>query len=88
MKIDSISSSTYTSNAANSGRTANVKSVSGKDIGKGGHLSSQTGLTIAEQAYFAKLFPGAATQSNSQKTYSPSGVSQLVELGQIVNRKG
>ncbi len=46
------------------------------------------GLSHAERAFFAKLFPDASSRINSHSTsYSAGGPRPTVELGQIINRK-
>jgi len=88
MKIDSVSNMAYT------------QDISGRSPAAGAHQASQfkseqpeiapadNGLTGAEKAFFAKLFPGSVGQVNAQRTYSPVGINPKVDLGQIVNRKG
>ncbi len=48
---------------------------------------SHNGLTTAERAFFAKLFPDLSQQAGTSSTYSPSGIRSSVEPGQIINRK-
>lgn len=45
------------------------------------------GLTTAERAFFAKLFPESSSQIHAHSTYSPNGVHSSIEPGQIINRK-
>jgi hypothetical protein len=96
MKVDSISNSLYgtsliqTQRISQTGNLRPQSQISGiqnqNTMGTEG-ISSTTGLTSAERAFFAKLFPNAASEINSHVTYSPVGVNSSVELGQIINRK-
>ncbi len=90
MKVGSISGNiSYASqvsrkqSAAGGNQTAAPQKASGQTAG----VSSHTGLTSAERAFFARLFPDSVSQINSHKTYSPSGIQNSVEPGQIINRK-
>jgi len=82
----------YTKNASNAGSVARlgtqVSRIANPDFARpASNTSSTTGLTNAERAYFAKLFPDSVSQINSHKTYSPSGINSSIDLGQIINRK-
>ena len=88
MKIDSISNLAYFQNVMNTAHTANTRQVSHDQILKTEATTIDNGLTGAERAYFAQLFPGSTGQISSHKTYSPAGINAPVELGQIINRKG
>lgn len=88
MKIDSVSNLSYVQNVMSNGRTPNARPVLQDQNLKTQAPTSESGLTGAERAFFAKLFPGSSVQITSHKTYSPAGFKTSVELGQIVNRKG
>ncbi len=90
MKIDSISNPGYTQEIGSSGRGANVRQVAQNQNQRTqmNTVSPDNGLSGAERAFFAKLFPGSSVQSNPPKTYSATGFNASVNLGQIVNRKG
>ena len=89
------------SRLSRSGQTAKVSSVDTTHSGTGAYpvLSTSAssvgnsseihnGLSSAERAFFAKLFPDASSRINAHSTtYSPGGVQSPVELGQIINRK-
>ncbi|HUI29746.1 MAG TPA: hypothetical protein VLX91_05980 [Candidatus Acidoferrales bacterium] len=94
MRIDSISNPlngtglTHVHNVSNTSRASNAQQTfQGKDQ-QVEIAPPENGLTGAERAYFAGLFPGSVLQINTHKTYSPTGISAMVEPGQIVNRKG
>lgn len=81
MKIGSVSNMGYPSvSQTGSARTS-------KSPASAGAVSSHGGLTSAERAFFAKLFPESSSQIHAHSTYSPNGVHSLVEPGQIINRK-
>lgn len=88
MKIDSISSTTYSPvsqrGPANTPKTAAPEH---KAPATSGASLSSNGLTGAERAFFAKLFPESSLQINTHSTYSQNGVQSSVQLGQIINRK-
>jgi hypothetical protein len=87
VRIDSISNLAYTQTTANTGHAAGARQAS-QSRSQQIDMPPEKGLTGAERAFFAKLFPGSGSQISAHKTYSPAGMSSTVELGQIVNRKG
>jgi hypothetical protein len=88
MKIDSISNSGFSPVSQSSqARAAKVAAPEQKSQAAGGAALSHNGLTSAEHAFFAKLFPEISSQKNAHATYSPNGVHSSVETGQIINRK-
>ncbi|MGO9481928.1 MAG: hypothetical protein ACLP05_09135 [Candidatus Kryptoniota bacterium] len=101
MKIDSLSNLSYVqdfSKVGNAVRGINQgsKSKSVETQNTGSLLAAQSpksgafspaGLTSAERAYFAKLFPDSLSQISSHNTYSPTGLNSSLELGQMINRK-
>ncbi|MCL5268219.1 MAG: hypothetical protein M1469_08975 [Bacteroidetes bacterium] len=90
MKVGSISSNiSYVSAVSGKGSAAGAKEASApqKSQGQSAGVSPHTGLTSAERAFFAKLFPDSISQINSHKTYSPNGIKASIEPGQIINRK-
>jgi len=88
MRIDSISQLGYSQNVASVGRLTKTQQVSQNKNQQAEVAPPDNGLTGAERAFFAKLFPGSVLQISTHKTYSLSGLNATVELGQIVNRKG
>ncbi len=104
MKVDMVSSLAPGSISPNKGvgspRASHVQQTGGSDpVGVSasganvqtkptGTVSGHGGLTNAERAFFAKLFPDSKSQINAHATtYSPGGNRSPVELGQIINRK-
>ncbi|MFZ1081937.1 MAG: hypothetical protein WAO19_08425 [Candidatus Kryptoniota bacterium] len=96
MKIDSLSSLSYAQSISQVGNPArgsnqiskpNAASQQQEAQSLASGASSTTGLSNAERAYFAQLFPDSLSQINSHGTYSTAGVNSYVELGQIINRK-
>ncbi len=95
MKIDSISNLTYSPNIAHREPIGGAKNTAPeqKPQEAASAVSHHNGLTSAERAFFAKLFPDSSSQISSHlpvnidKTYSPNGIHSSVELGQIINRK-
>ena len=96
MKVDSLSNIGYTPAAIQ--RNPAAGSVSGAQAARTADSAKANGinggLTSAERAYFASLFPSSSEQINSHspggsvgETYSPRGLRSSVETGQIVNRK-
>ncbi len=88
MKIDSISNLTYMPGLANAGRAAGIQQPLPNKSYPTEVAPPDNGLTGAERAFFSRLFPGSAHQIGAHNTYTPTGFSTPVELGQIVNRKG
>ena len=66
-------------------------SIQGIKMAQPGRMASSPspsgGLTSAERAYFAKLFPDLTRQISSQRTYSQGGANSSMDLGQIINTK-
>ena len=87
MRIDSIPNLAYTQTTLNTGHTAGTRQAS-QSRSQQTEMPPEKGLTGAEKAFFAKLFPGSGAQISAHKTYSPAGMNSTVELGQLVNRKG
>lgn len=90
MKVGSISSGmSFTAGVSAKGSAAGAKEIAApqKSQGQSTGISSHTGLTSAERAFFAKLFPDSISQISSHKTYSPNGIKASIEPGQIINRK-
>lgn len=88
MKVDSISNLGYSPiSQREPAKTSKISAPEQKLHASAGTTSTQNGLTSAERAFFAKLFPDSSSQINSHTTYSPNGIHSSVELGQIVNRK-
>jgi len=88
MRIDSISNFAYAENVVNTGRTATMQEASQGKSQQPPIAPPENGLTGAERAFFAKLFPGSVHQMAVRETYSPAGMNPQVDLGQIINRKG
>jgi hypothetical protein len=88
MRIDSVTNFAYTENVASTGRTAAVHEAPQNKTQQTPIAPPEDGLTGAERAFFAKLFPGSVHQIGPRETYTPVGMNAQVELGQIVNRKG
>ena len=91
MKIDSVSnlglSPISQREPAKASKAAAPEQKTQSAGAAGGAALSHNGLTTAERAFFAKLFPDSSSQINSHSTYSPNGVRSSVEPGQIINRK-
>ncbi len=96
MKVDSISSYSYAPEIAKKGSAPAMKEASTPQKLQGpsssnapgnGSIAPHNGLTSAERAFFAQLFPNSTSQISSHKTYSPNGLKASVEPGQIINRK-
>ena len=88
MKIDSISNVGFSPIAQREpAKAAAPEQKAQAARGAGGASSAHNGLTSAERAFFAKLFPDSSSQINSHSTYSPKGIHSSVEPGQIINRK-
>lgn len=88
MKIDSISNMSYSPiSQQGSTRTSKTAAPEQNSQANAKVSSSHSGLTNAERAFFAKLFPESSSQIHTHSTYSPSGVHSTVEPGQIINRK-
>ncbi len=88
MKVNSVSNFGYSPiSPKESGMSAKAAPHQEKGATVGAAPQNHNGLTSAERAFFAKLFPDASSQINSHKTYSAKGVHSVVEPGQLVNRK-
>lgn len=88
MKIDSISNIGYS--PVSQKEPSRAQKMSGNDQMtqiSSGAPSTHNGLTSAERAFFAQLFPESSLQIHAHSTYSPSGVHSSVAPGQIINRK-
>jgi hypothetical protein len=91
MKIDSVSNLGFTPvsqmEPAKSSKAAAPEQKTQAAGGTGSAAVAHNGLTSAERAFFAKLFPDSSAQIKSHATYSPNGIRSSVEPGQIINRK-
>jgi hypothetical protein len=96
MKIDSLSNIGYAPAAVQrssaAGSKASAQSAESVDTARENNLRG--GLTSAERAYFASLFPSSSEQINAHnpaglrgEAYSARGIHASVETGQIINRK-
>ncbi len=89
MKIDSISNMGYSPISQSRGAANTPKAAAPQQKAAAGPAASpsHTGLTGAERAFFAKLFPESSLQIHAHSIYSPHGVQSSIEPGQIINRK-
>lgn len=89
MKIDSVSSMGYSPVSQSRGpvNTPKATAPQQKAAADPAASPSHNGLTGAERAFFAKLFPESSKQIHAHSIYSPNGVHSSVEPGQIINRK-
>ena len=89
MKIDSISGMGYSPVSQSRGPVNTQKAAAPEQKAAAGPAAaaSHNGLTGAERAFFAKLFPESSLQIHAHSVYSPNGVHSSVEPGQIINRK-
>ena len=88
MKVDSVSNIGYS--PVFQREPAKVQKMPGNEQKSqipAGAPSAHNGLTSAERAFFAQLFPESSSQIHAHSTYSPSGIQSSVAPGQIINRK-
>ncbi len=88
MKVGSISSMGYSPvSQKEPAKSPKLAAPEPKSQATAGTSVSHGGLTNAERAFFAKLFPESSSQIHAHSTYSPTGIHASVEPGQIINRK-
>ena len=88
MKVGSISSMGFSPvSQREPAKSSRVAAPEQKSQSTAGVSLSHGGLTNAERAFFAKLFPESSSQIHAHSTYSPNGIHSSMEPGKIINRK-